>query len=334
MFTRRNTLELAGVAFGALGPARRVLGQSPKRLRVVGFAGASNVPLWIGQERGLFAREGVEPVFEMTPNSVEMVRNLYEGRFDLAFSSIDNVVAYDEGQGEAGLAGNPGFVALFGIDDGMLSLVAAPDIRSIADLKGKTASVDALTTGFAFVLRAMLAKAGLAEDEVVFAKVGGGAQRLQALLRGEQAATLLNAPLDATAVSRGFVRLATARSVVGPLQGAVCMARRDTVARIRNELEAFIRGYHEAIQWLSQPANRSDAAESISGHMRVGRDEALQVYDRLLDPSSGIYRDMRISREGVDTVLRLRSTYGVPRKLLSDPDRYFDESYLLHALKR
>jgi hypothetical protein len=55
---------------------------------------------------------------------------------------------------------------------------------------------------------------------------------------------------------------------------------------------------------------------------------------RLLDPASGIYRDMRISREGVDTVLRLRSTYGVPRKPLSDPDRYFDESYLFHALKR
>ena len=149
------------VTFGVLGPAERVFGQSPKRIRVVGFAGASNVPLWVGQERGFFAQQGVEAVFEITPNSVEMVRNLYEGRFDLAFSSIDNVVAYDEGQGEAGLTGNPDFVALFGIDDGMLRLVAAPEIRSIADLKGKIVSVDAMTTGFAFVLRAMLQMRGL-----------------------------------------------------------------------------------------------------------------------------------------------------------------------------
>ena len=322
------------VTFGALGPAERVFGQSPKRLRVVGFAGASNVPLWVGQERGFFAQQGVEPVFEITPNSVEMVRNLYEGRFDLAFSSIDNVVAYDEGQGEAGLTSNPDFVALFGIDDGMLSLVAAPEIRSIADLKGKTVSIDAMTTGFAFVLRAMLANAGLVEADVVFSKVGGGAQRLQALLRGEQTATLLNAPLDGMAVSKGFVRLATARSAIGPLQGGVGMTRRDAAARMRDELEAFIRGYREAIQWLAQPANRGDAADCIGRHMRVGRDEALQVYDRLLDPSNGIFRDMRISREGVDTVLRLRSIYGIPRKSLSDPDRYIDASYLSRALNK
>src|SRR5258705_577468 len=333
MFTRRDMLRLV-VTFGALGPAERVFGQSPKRPRVVGFAGASNVPLWVGQERGFFAQQGVEPVFEITSNSVERVRNLYEGRFDLAFSSIDNVIAYDEGQGEAGLTSNPDFVALFGIDDGMLSLVAAPEIRSIADLKGKTVSVDAMTTGFAFVLRAMLANAGLAEADVVFSKVGGGGQRLQALLRGEQTATLLNAPLDGMAVSKGFVRLATARSAIGPLQGGVGMTRRDAAARMRDELEAFIRGYREAIQWIAQPANRGDAADRIGRHMRVGRDEALLVYDRLLDLSNGIFRDMRISRQVVDTVLRLRSIYGIPRKSLSDPDRYIDASYLSRALNK
>src|SRR5260370_10964628 len=122
----------------------------------------------------------------------------------------------------------------------MLSLVAAPEIRSIADLKGKTVSVDAMTTGFAFVLRAMLANAGLAEADVVFSKVGGGAQRLQALLRGEQTATLLNAPLDGAAVSKGFVRLATARSAIGPLQGGVSIARRDAAARMRDEMVAVM----------------------------------------------------------------------------------------------
>ena len=334
MLTRRDALRLAGGALGAFAPMGRIFGQSPKPLRVVGFAGASNLPLWIGQERGLFAREGVDPSFEITPNSVEMVKNLYADHFDLALTSIDNVIAYDEEQGEAGLAGNPNFVALFGIDDAMLSLVAAPEIKSVADLKGKTVSVDAMTTGFAFVLRSMLAKSGLSENDVVFSKVGGGAQRLQALLKGEQAATLLNAPLDGMALSKGFVRLATARSVVGPLQGGVGMTRRDTAVRLATELEAFIRGFHEALRWLSQPESRADAAECIVRHMHVGQDEALQIYDRVLDPSAGLFRDMRISREGVDTVLRLRSTYGVPRKLLNDPNRYVDESYLIRALNK
>jgi len=38
--------------------------------------------------------------------------------------------------------------------------------------------------------------------------------------------------------------------------------------------------------------------------------------------------------EGVDTVLRLRSIYGIPRKSLSDPDRYIDASYLSRALNK
>jgi ABC-type nitrate/sulfonate/bicarbonate transport system substrate-binding protein len=332
MFTGPNALRATGLTLGTFGASEYVYGQSAKPLRVVGFAGASNLPLWIGQERGFFVKEGVDPTFEITPNSVEMVRNLYAGRFDLALTSIDNVIAYDEDQGEAELPGNPEFVALFGIDDAMLSLMAAPDIRSIADLKGTTVSVDAMTTGFAFVLRSMLAKAGLDETDVAFSKVGGGAQRLQALLRGEQAATLLNAPLDAMAQSRGFVRLATARSMVGPLQGGVGMTRRETAARLGNELEAFIRGFHEAIQWLSQPANRADAAECMVRRMHMDREQALQAYDRLLDPADGIFRDLRISREGVDTVLRLRSAYGVPRKLLREADRYLDQSYLARAL--
>ena len=95
------------VTFGALGPAERVFGQSPKRLRVVGFAGASNVPLWVGQERGFFAPQGVEPVFEITPNSVEMVRNLYEGRFDLAFSSSTMSSPMTRGRGKLGLPVTP-----------------------------------------------------------------------------------------------------------------------------------------------------------------------------------------------------------------------------------
>jgi ABC-type nitrate/sulfonate/bicarbonate transport system substrate-binding protein len=333
MISRRITMKMAA-ALGVLGPIGSASGQSPKRLRLVGFAGAANIPLWVGRERGMFVRFGIDPVIEITPNSVEMVRNLYEGRFDLALTSIDNVIAYNEDQGEAELPANPDFVALFGIDDGMLSLVAAPEIKSIADLKGKTVAVDALTTGFAFVLKDMLAKAGLAEGEVTIKRVGGGAQRLQALLKGEYAATLLNAPLDTVALSKGFVRLATARSTIGPLHGTVGMTRRDKVEGIRSELQAFIKGYHEAVQWLYEPANQGDALEIISRNMRIGPDDALRAYDRVLDPASGLFRDMRISRDGVDTVLRLRSAYGVPRKLLSDPDRYYDETHLIRALQQ
>jgi hypothetical protein len=63
------------------------------------------------------------------------------------------------------------------------------------------------------------------------------------------------------------------------------------------------------------------------------RPGAERAYAVLLDPKQGIYRDLKIDREGVRTVLQLRSKYAQPRKDLSDPGRYVDESYLVSAFK-
>src|SRR5882724_1592193 len=191
MLTRRGALGAiasGSMAFGVAAfagglslVANKAFAQQLAPLHVVAFAGASNLPFWLAQEKGFFRREGIEPTLDITPNSVEMAKNLYAGRFDLALTSVDNIVAYDEGQGEAELPGAADFVALFGVDNGMLHVMAAPNVNSFADLKGKVLSVDAMTTGYAFVLRDMLAKNGISEGDVTFVRVGGGAQRLEAL---------------------------------------------------------------------------------------------------------------------------------------------------------
>ena len=52
-----------------------------------------------------------------------------------------------------------------------LSLIVAPEIKTVADLAGKTIALDALTTGFAFVLFDMLEAAGLSQSDVEFVAV-------------------------------------------------------------------------------------------------------------------------------------------------------------------
>jgi ABC-type nitrate/sulfonate/bicarbonate transport system substrate-binding protein len=200
--------------------------QQTRPLRAVAFAGASNWLLWIGEQRGFFAKEGVGVTLEITPNSRQMASDVFGGKYDVALTSIDNVVSYNEGQGEARLPCRADFVAFMGVDDGMLSLMAVPGTASVGDLKGKTLSVDALTTGFAFVLRDVLIKSGFTVDEIEFAEVGGGVQRLAALREGRQGATLLNAPLDIIAEKFGAVRLVDVGALVGPYQGICGMARR------------------------------------------------------------------------------------------------------------
>ena len=308
---------------------------SAQSIKTVAFAGASNWPYWVAQEKGFFNKEGVETSLDITPNSVEMARNMHAGRYDLALSSIDNIVAYNEGQGEADLGGPTSFVALFGVENGLLSLMAAPEVNSFADLKGKTLSVDAMTTGFAFVLRELLARNNVSDSDVKIVRVGGGAQRLEALLKKEQDATILNSPLDLVAEARGYKRLAKAREVLGSYQGIVGAAKRDNAEQKRKDFEAFIRAFHQAVAWLGDPANKDEAIALLMARMKgMERPGAERAYQVLLDPKEGIYRDLKVDRDGVRTVLSLRSKYGEPRKELSDPDRYVDETYLASALKR
>lgn len=54
---------------------------------------------------------------------------------------------------------------------------------------------------------------------------------------------------------------------------------------------------------------------------------AKQSYDLLLADEGGIRRDVALDPDGIRTVLRLRSKYGMPRKVLTDPAPYIDLSY-------
>jgi ABC-type nitrate/sulfonate/bicarbonate transport system substrate-binding protein len=318
---------VAGLTLGATLPGMAA------EFKVVAFAGASNWPFWIGQEKGFFKKNNVEPVLDITPNSVEMAKNLFNGKYDLALTAVDNIIAYNEGQGESpDVPANVGFVALFGVDNGMLSVMAKPDVASIKDLKGKTFSVDAMTTGFAFVQREMLKKNGMTDADVKWVRVGGGAQRLEALLKGEQDATLLNAPLDLAAEAKGFKRLIRATDELGAYQGIVGAAKRDNAEKNRAQIVAFIKGFKESVGWLANPVNKEEALSIFLARMKgMERPAAEKAYTVLTDAKSGIYRDLKISDEGLKMVMRLRSEYAEPKKALTDASRYIDESYLTEA---
>lgn len=294
---------------------------------VVAFAGGSNWPIWAAQEKGFFAAHGLQVNLEFTPNSVEMVKNVMADRYQIAMTAFDNIVAYQAGQGEIALPEAPDFFAFMGGDPGFLNVMAVSGIDNMADLTGKTASVDAMTTGFAFVLREMLGT-----TDVTYVAVGGGAQRMKALLAGEQAVTLLNTPLDLVAEAGGCRRLARAEAVVGPYLGVTGMARRSWAAANGEAIVAFLRGYGDAMAWLYDRDNRG-AAEVLLVAKAPGMTPvvATQAYDVLLADSGGLFREFHIAEERTATVLRLRSKYGRPRKTLSDAGRYIDMSFLERA---
>lgn len=302
-------------------------------MRVIAFDGGWNLPIWAGERQGLFAANGVGVALEFTPNSGALVAGLLEGRYDLAIAGIDNFVAYQEGQGEAKVPDDPDLVAVLGGDGGFLSVVAAPEVKTLGALRGRTLSVDAMTTGFAFVLRELLARAGIGETDVEFVRAGGTPNRYRDLIAGKHAATLLRTPFELLAQARGCNVLATG-APLGPYQGSVAAVRRAWARTNEAALMGFIRAYRAALEWLYDRANRAVAEALLVAHIRDMTPElARQSCDLLLAETGGLTRDGAIDPEGVETVLALRSKYGTPRKHLADPAKYVDTSYWNRAAR-
>ncbi len=323
---------LAAFAFAAVASAQAPAPVVP--VRVIAFDGGWNLPMWAAQRQGFFEANGVSVQLSFTPNSAALVTGLYDGRYDVAIATIDNFIAYQEGQGEAKLAGEPDFAVVMGGDGGFLSVVGGPGIKSFADLKGKTLSVDAMTTGLAFVLRELVARSGLPESDVTYVRAGGTPLRYRDIVAGKHDATLLRTPFELLAQERGLAVLGTAEGL-GAYQGSVAAVRRSWATKNEAALVGFIRGYRQGVAWVYDPANRAIAeALLVANNRDMTPPLAKKSYDLLLTAKGGLARDGALDMDGIRTVLQLRSKYGVPQKTLTDPAKYVDESYLRAATAR
>jgi ABC-type nitrate/sulfonate/bicarbonate transport system substrate-binding protein len=304
-------------------------------LRVIGFPGGANLPLWVAEDTGLFARQQLAVKVSPTPNSVVLVQSLARDEQDIAMAAFDNVVAYQEGQGELQLPVTPDFFAFMGFSHGTVRLVVSPDVKGYDDLRGKTLAVDAVATGYSLVLRKMLQLGGLKEGDYALESVGATATRAQALMENKFAGTILTTPLEIAPESRGYRRLGNAVDVLGPYQTIVGMARRSWAKDNRDALVRFIRASTEAIDWLFDPKNRAEAVQIYRKHLPNVPEDAAQLHvNALLGEREGFTRGGALDLKGMTTVLRIRSEFGLPRKILTDPARYIDGRYLKAARGR
>jgi ABC-type nitrate/sulfonate/bicarbonate transport system substrate-binding protein len=307
----------------------------PKTVNLIVFPGGFNWPVWVAQEKGLFAKNAIEVRITPTPSSVFQLTNLIDGKFDIAMTAIDNLIAYREGQGEVPKLG-PDLFAFMGGDNGFLRLVTVPEVKTFGDLRGKELSVDALTTGYAFVLLEILERNGLQKDRDYKTPAAGGVlQRFQALMEKKHAGTLLLSPFEVQAEARGFNRLANAIDVLGRYQGLVGGARKAWAEQNRDAVIGYIRAFSEAVDWLYEPGNKDEAIAIFLKNLPNANAQAAQTaYKVLLSPTDGFQKKAKIDMEGVKTVLALRSKYGQPRKALSDPSPYYDPSFYDAAMRR
>ena len=305
-----------------------------QRIDLIAFPGAPNLPIFAALEHGDFHANGVDLRMEITPSSTYQIENLMSGRFRIAGTAFDNVVAYREGQGAVESLGSCDVVAFMGATRIELALVVEPGVRTWADLRGRSLALDALNTGFAFVLYDMLEQAGISTGDCELAPIGATPARWATVRAGEHAGTLTIEPFTSIAVANGFRVLQSSRETVPHYQGGVFAATPAWISGHGEALGGFIRGYLAGLDWTLEPSNYGAAKKLLLKRMpAIKPPVADAVMGKLLDPATGLTAEAEFDLRGIETVLDLRSRYGSGATPLTDPHRYLDLSHL-HGVRR
>lgn len=304
-----------------------------QRIRVIAFPGAPNLPSFAAIAQGFFEAEGLEVEISITPSSVFQAEKMSEGEFEIAFTAFDNVVAYSEGQGaKPGL--NPDYCVIAGATQLELGLIVAPEIETHAQLAGKSIALDALATGFAFVLIDMLARHGVAPGSYSIAPVGATPARWASVKSGEHAGTITIEPFTSIAVKSGFRLLDVSTRLYPAYQGGIIAARRGWLAEHETLATKFLRGYLRGLAWTLDAANREAAEALLQSRMPEIQPQAVKpVMASLLSERSGLTPFAEIVPAGMDQVLALRSKFGSAGVTLSDHSKYLQLGCLARAIE-
>jgi ABC-type nitrate/sulfonate/bicarbonate transport system substrate-binding protein len=325
---RRRFVGAAAVVSCAATWPHVARAQTLRKLRVIAFPGGGNGwPIWIAQRQGFFAREGLEVELTPTSGSVYQMTHLIARDFDIAHTAMDNVVAYTEGVGEVALEGSKPLVAIMGGDNGFLHVLARPQYKSYADLRGKRLGVDALGTGFAFVLRKMLDLNGLHPGDYELLAVGAGQKRFQALVNGEIDGTISSTPFDIQGEAAGLQVFPAAIGSLQHYQGYVAAVTMLWASGNAGAASAYIRAYRNALAFLYDPAHRSDAIALFADGAKMAQGVAEKVYAIMVDAQGGYEPSAALDLAGVQTVIDLRKRYGTTQTTLGSPAKYVDLSY-------
>lgn len=303
-------------------------------LNVVGFEGAFNLPVWVAQQKGFFAANGLAVALGFPSSSVEVIRHLADGSAQLSLMSVDNVLAYRRAQGAKKAPDAKDLVVFMGGDHGFLTLVARPGIAGVADLRGHTLSVDAMSTGFAFVLHDTLAAHGLGFGDTKLVAVGGTGYRYRALVAGKQDATLLRTPFEMLCRQQGFTVLIPSDRLTPTYLGTIGAVRAPWAAAHPAEMVAFLSAYHEALDWIIDRRNAGAARAILHQEYPDLAAPGLEAtYRALTDRRTGLIRDMAVDRAGLAVVEGLRDKYAPLAHAVPPDASVVDLDYLEAARK-
>jgi len=301
--------------------------QTPVRTKV--FPGAQALPLIAGVQQGIFERHGIKLDLQFTTSSQELRDGLASGDFQVVHSAVDNAVAMVE-------MAKHDVVIVTGGDSSMNEFFVQPEVKSIADLKGRTVIVDAPNTAYALQAKKILRMNGVNDSDYTLKEVGGTLFRYRAMREDKtNAASMLNPPFSVDATASGLKSMGRAVDLIGPYQATGAFVLRKWASANRDLLERYIAAQIESTRWAVTPANKDAAAGMLVERFKLQPAVAARTWELLADPKFGLAKDAKFDEAGFRNVLSLRAEIeGSWGGKAPSAERYVDLSYYEKATHR
>jgi ABC-type nitrate/sulfonate/bicarbonate transport system substrate-binding protein len=295
---------------------------------VSSFPNAKALPLWVGDEHGIFERFGLKLSIDLTPGSDAQREKLVDGRIDIAQAAVDNAL-------QLIIEGHDVIIAMGG-ESGMNDFIVQADVNGYADFRGRNLVVDAPNTAYALLARKLLARAGLKPGEDYQIKpIGNAGMRFRALLDDNaNAGAVMNPPFSSEAVLRGMKSLGHLTDLLGPYQAGGAFLLRDWAMRNSRTLENYIGAYVASLRWIFDPANKAGSIKILVEKLKLSQAVAQAAYAQLTDPGFGFTPDAKLSMDGIANMLSTRAETEGRNARLDDETAYVDESWYMRALAR
>jgi ABC-type nitrate/sulfonate/bicarbonate transport system substrate-binding protein len=285
----------------------------------------------VAERQGFFAREGLNLEihrFAATGNRTSDRTTLVSSRdsFDMARMQL-SVLMEPQGRFKG-----MNYVAVEAVvNNPVYFLVARPEIKTFADLKGKTLTLPSATDPISLTAHELLKMHGLADDDVKIKDIAGSQPRVNCLKSGECAAASLSQPPVFAAFDAGAHTLAM-HIETGPLLYVIEMVDRAWAESHSEVIVRYIRATAAANRFIRDPANREEVVKAAIEVTGQPENRAREMLAYFWDPKNDVLPqqgEIEIAR--VKTLIALFGQYGVLKAPLPDPERFVDLRYLKAA---
>jgi NitT/TauT family transport system substrate-binding protein len=266
------------------------------------------LPATMARELGYYRDEGLDVTIQDFPGGAKALESLLGGSADVVCGFYDHTVQL-AAQGREVRA----FVSLLRYP-GLVAIAAAPSIRGIEDLRGRTVGVSAPGSATHFFLNYLLVKNGLKPGDVSTVSIGMSATAVSSVTHGKVDAAIMTDPaLQIASKARPGLRILAdtrtaegVRSVFGvdTYASAVLYSTAPWLTSHSETAQRLARAMIKTLEWM-----RTHSAEEIRNRMPPQfrtEDEPTDV-EAMRIAQAMLSTDGRLTPESTEAVRRVLS---------------------------